>query len=54
MATKAKKARKTKVKVNRISKSDKQLGKGELKKIKGGTKELLGTLVLSTTKSRTP
>lgn len=55
MATKDKKTRKSKVTVNKISKTGKQLGKADMEQIKGGTKELLGTLVLnSPQKVRTP
>lgn len=37
MATKSKKSSKTKVKVGKLSQSKKDLGKGAMKKVKGGT-----------------
>ena len=37
MATKSKKSSNKKVKVNKLSRSTKTLGKGDMKKVKGGT-----------------
>jgi hypothetical protein len=37
MATKSKKSSNRKVKVNKLSRSTKTLGKGDMKKVKGGT-----------------
>lgn len=40
MATKSKKSSTRKVKVNKLSQSKKGLGKGDMKKVKGGTENV--------------
>ena len=45
MATKSKKGSNRKVKVNKLSRSTKALGKGDMKKVKGGTTFTAGNVV---------